>query len=199
MKLTEILTNKPLPQGAAAIAEEILASGEEILFAIVGDLNLKGKYDETALIFTSTYLISYNGKSDDHEKLTFSDMSDVTSKRMYGNATLSAVMPDGHRRVFFRYTYSVSALCDAAALFIAHVRDGENILSETAIMAVTFERALSVCPKCGRTLLHPGAECIMCRSKIKIVKQLSKYVMPQIKLIIFCTLSKLDFAEDDED
>ena len=186
MKLTEILTNKPLPEGAAAIAEEILASGEEILFAIVGDLNLKGKYDETALIFTSTYLISYNGKSDDHEKLTFSDMSDVTSKRMYGNATLSAVMPDGHRRVFFRYTYSVSALCDAAALFIAHARDGENILSETAIMAVTFERALSVCPKCGRTLLHPGAECIMCRSKIKIVKQLSKYVMPQIKLIIFC-------------
>lgn len=100
-------------------------------------------------------------------------------------------MPDGKRTVFFRYTYSVAALCDAAALFINHINEGADLNEELAIMAVTFEKALSVCPKCGRTLLHPGAECIMCRSKTKIVKQLAKYITPQIKTIIICIILSL--------
>ena len=48
-----------------------------------------------------------------------------------------------------------------------------------------------MCPKCGRTLLHPGAECVMCRSKIKIVKQLSKYILPHRRLIILCIILSL--------
>ena len=118
-------------------------------------------------------------------------MRDVLSKRMYGNATLSAVMPDGKRKIFFRYTYAVAALCDAAALFIGHVRDGANLDDELAVMAVTFERALSVCPKCGRTLLHPGAECIMCRSKKKIVGKFYKYIKPQMGTLLFCIFLSL--------
>ena len=63
-------------------------------------------------------------------------------------------MPDGKRKIFFRYTYSVAALCDAAALFINHIRDGGDKNEELAIMAVTFERALSVCPKCGKNVIR---------------------------------------------
>ena len=186
-----ILKNKAIPSAAEAVIDRETSEGNEVIFVIVGDLNLKGRYAKTALIFTYDSVIYCDGDSGEESRFMFSDMSNVISKRMYGNATLSAVMPDGKRKIFFRYTYSVAALCDAAALFINHIRDGGDRNEELAIMAVTFERALSVCPKCGRTLLHPGAECIMCRSKFKIVKQLSKYIKPQTKRIIVCILLSL--------
>ena len=186
-----ILKNKPIPNDAQPIIDRLRAQNENILFVIVGDLAKNGRYANTALIFTETKVVSFNGKEGDEKTYLFSEMKEVEAKRMYGNATLSAVMPDGRREVFFRYTYSVAALCDAAALFINHLNEGAEMNEEIAVMAVTFERALSVCPKCGRTLLHPGAECIMCRSKLKIVKQLSKYITPQLKTIIVCIILSL--------
>ena len=184
-----ILKNKPLPRNIECILEKLIGDGEKILFVIVGDLNLKGKYEETALIFTRNFLISYNGEGSE-KRFEYSEMKDVKAKRMYGNATLSAVMPDGQREVIFRYTYSVAALCDASALFINHINEGADFGEENAIMHVTFERALSVCPKCGRNLLHPGAECIKCRSKLKVLKRLVKYITPQYKpLVISVVLS----------
>ncbi len=186
-----ILKNKPLPKATEPIIEKMTASGQHILFVIVGDLSLKGKYSETALIFTETDVTTFDVSAGEAKTIPYSDMKEVQSKRMYGNATLSAIMPNGKREIFFRYTYAVAALCDAAALFISHINEGAEMNEEIAVMTVTFERALSVCPKCGRTLLHPGAECIMCRSKMKIVKQLSKYVKPQMKLIIVCIILSL--------
>ena len=184
-----ILKNKPLPRNIEPILEKLIGDGEMILFVIVGDLNLKGKYEETALIFTRNFLISYNGEGSE-KRFEYSEMKDVKAKRMYGNATLSAVMPDGQREVIFRYTYSVAALCDASALFINHINEGADFGEENAIMHVTFERALCVCPKCGRNLLHPGAECIKCRSKLKVLKRLVKYITPQYKpLVISVVLS----------
>jgi len=182
--LKYIVKNKPLPKNAEYIAKRLLDEKEQVIFIIVGDLNLKGKYDESALIFTRTFLISYDSESGE-KRFDYSQMRDVVAKRMYGNATLSAIMPDGRREVFFRYTYSVAALCDASALFINHINEGADFGEENAIMHVTFERALSVCPKCGRTLLHPGAECIKCRSKLKVLNRLMKYIKPQTKPLIF--------------
>ena len=192
MENTEfILKNKPIPKDAQTIIDKMREDGENILFVIVGDLGLNGRYAETALIFTETAVVSYGGADTEAKRYDFGVMKNVEAKRMYGNATLSALMPNGKREVFFRYTYSVAALCDAAALFINHLNEGAEMNEEIAVMAVTFERALSVCPKCGRTLLHPGAECIMCRSKLKIVKQLSKYITPQLKTIIVCIILSL--------
>ncbi len=190
-KFEQITKNKPIPKGAEKTAEELLDGGEKILFAIVGDLSKNGRYCESALFFTENRVISYDGAPERTKSYLFSDMKKVLSKRMYGNATLSAELPDGSREIFFRYTYSVAALCDAAALFINHVRDGADINEECAVMGVVFERTLSVCPRCGRTLLNSGAECIMCRSKKKIIKQLSGYVIPHIKTIIICILLSL--------
>lgn len=183
-----ILKNKKLPDGAAPIVEKMLSDGENVLFVIVGDMALNGRYAETAAIFTPSDIVCYDGDADKISRYKYSDMQDVRSKRMYGNATLSAVMPDGKRKIFFRYTYSVATLCDAAALFITHLNEGKDLNEENAVMAVTFERALSVCPKCGRTLLHPGAECIMCRSKVKILKQFAKYLTPFRLTIFLCIL-----------
>ena len=187
-----ILKNKPIPKGAQPIVDRLIKEEKKILFVIVGDLALNGRYAETASIFLEDSVVVYDGRPDEAEtRYLYKDMKEVHSKRMYGNATLSAQMPDGRRKVFFRYTYAVASLCDAAALFINHVNDGADLNEENAIMAVTFERALSVCPKCGRTLLHPGAECIMCRSKLKIVKQFSKYIKPHVGLLIVCIMLSL--------
>lgn len=183
-----ILKNKPIPENARPIIDRLNESGEKIYFVIVGDLALSGKYASAALILTERSVISFDGDKGGERVYPISELRDVESKRMYGNATLSALMEDGRREVFFRYTYAVAALCDAAALFINHINEGAELNEELAIMAVTFERALSVCPKCGRTLLHPGAECIMCRSKLKTVRQFSKYLRPQIKTIIVCII-----------
>ena len=186
-----LLKNKPLPKGAEALLEKIRSENGPILFAIVGDLKRNGKYAETALIFTKTSVTAYDADDEESATYLYKDMTEVRSKRMYGTATLSAIMPSGKREIFFRYTYAVAALCDAAALFISHLNDGAPLSDELAIMEVTFERALSVCPKCGRTLLHPGAECIMCRSKVKIVRQLTSYIRPEIKKLIFCIVLAL--------
>ena len=43
-----LLKNKDLPSGATKILDELYANGENVLFAIVGDLALSGKYAETA-------------------------------------------------------------------------------------------------------------------------------------------------------
>ena len=140
-----ILKNKPLPKATEPIIEKMTASGQHILFVIVGDLSLKGKYSETALIFTETDVTTFDVSVGEAKTIPYSDMKEVQSKRMYGNATLSAIMPNGKREIFFRYTYAVAALCDAAALFISHINEGAEMNEEIAVMTVTFERALSVC------------------------------------------------------
>lgn len=186
-----IYKNRPVPKNAEKLIEKMSNDGENVLFVIVGDMALDGSYAESSLIFTDKSVVATDGTEGDERHYSFRDMKETVAKRMYGNATLSAIMPNGKREVFFRYTYAVAALCDAAALFIEHINDGAELNEELAVMAVTFERVLSVCPKCGRTLLHPGAECIMCRSKIKIVKSLSKYITPQMGTIVICIFLSL--------
>ena len=187
----DVLKNKPIPAYAVAVYDRLVSEGERVLFVIVGDLDLAGRYADTALVFTDRSVVMCNGEGTEPVTYLFSDMQDVRAKRMYGNATLSAMMPSGRREIFFRYTYTAATLCDAAAHFISHVRDGENLDDEWAIMEVIFERALSVCPKCGRTLLHPGAECIKCRSKVKLMSKFMKYVKPQLPMLIFCIFLSL--------
>lgn len=186
-----ILKNKPLPEKVNSAVDELIKNGEQVLFVIVGDLNLFGQYAETALIFTRESLIAVTDDEEESKRYAFSDLRDVRSKRMYGNAALSAVLSDGRREVIFRYTYSVASLCDAAALFINHLNDGADFSEENAIMQVAFEKALSVCPKCGRNLLRPGAECIKCRSKSKVIKRFAGYIAPQTKLLSISVIFSL--------
>ena len=186
-----LLKNKELPSEAVAIAESLSKSGDKALFAIVGDMSLSGRYGETTLLFTATKAVLYDASLSAPREYLYEDMEDVRAKRMYGNATLSAKMKGGKREIFFRYTYGVAPLCDAAALFISHLKEGKPFNEEYAVISVAFEKALSVCPKCGRPLLHPGAECIMCRSKKKIIKQLSKYILPHTKTLLFCIFLSL--------
>lgn len=177
--------NKSLPPQAKRIVNDLLAQKETIMFVFVGDMNLAGNYTETALVCTSTFMVRCDGREGDEKRYLYADLKDVESTRMYSNATLSATLPDGRREILFRYTGSLAPLGDGVALFINRINEGDDPLEANAVMSVTFERALSVCPKCGRTLLHPGAECIMCRSKFKVLERLAQYVTPQLKPLIF--------------
>ncbi len=186
-----LLKNKDLPQGAGSLVASLSESGETVLFAIVGDMTLCGSYGETTLLFTKTQAVLYDSSLPCARYFPYADMQEVRAKRMYGNATLSAKMKGGGREIFFRYTYGIAPLCDAAALFISHLNEGKSFNEEYAVLSVAYEKALSVCPKCGRPLLHPGAECIMCRSKKKIIKQLSGYILPHTKTLVLCIFLSL--------
>ena len=54
METEAILKNRAIPRCAQPVVNRIKESGEDILFAIVGDLKRNGRYSETALFFTKT-------------------------------------------------------------------------------------------------------------------------------------------------
>ncbi len=190
MNTENCLTNKPLSEEIRNAVSAVAPKDEKILFAIVGDLSIDGKYCETALLVSAERFYSYDLSFENHV-LTYrhDEIESPVVKRMYGNARLS-VLPKNEKRPVrvFRYSYAVSALCDAAVLFIETVGKGENVAEQLEVVKATYDKKLSICPKCGRTLIRPGAECIHCQSKKKIVSKLIKYVKPQKKLLIISML-----------
>ncbi len=182
----DILTNVPLPQGFSQKADELLLEGEKALFSIVGDLNLAGKYGNSALIVTDKRLIVFDKcHKDGVFILPHTEVEESSVKRMYGNAVLR-VKKDGRQLDIFRFTYSIAELCDAAAMFTENIAKGEDPEEEFEIVEATFEKKKSVCPKCGRVLSRQGAECINCASKGKLVKKLAKYILPEWKVMLVC-------------
>lgn len=184
------LTNKNISEEVLQKAKKHL-DGEGILFALEGELGLDAKYNTSALFFTKSALILVdNSKTDGAEKFRYCDMTAIESKRMYGNACIYAQI-DGKKVNIFRYTYTLAALCDVAVSFVQNTIGGIDIKESMEMVEGAYEKALSVCPKCGRNLIRPGAECIMCRSKSKVLKKLMKYIAPQKFLLIFCSVLSL--------
>ena len=104
---------------------------------------------------------------------------------MYGNAVLKLTVK-GKTKPVFRFTYSVAALCDTAAMFINNVHNGEDISQQIDIVDATYEKMMNTCPKCGRTLLRTGAECAHCQGKKKMASKLIKYLKPQLGKLVLC-------------
>lgn len=181
MEEHRFLKNRQIPPNLENALQKA-AEDDEILFVIVGDLSNKEKYGDSLLACSSTKF--YSISDDGADTVRFSDIEKLDVKRMYGNARMSVKLKSGEKRVLFRYTYTVATLCDAASTFAESVGRGENVDEALDAVRACYEKKLAVCPKCGRTLLHPGAECIHCQSKSKIVSKLMKYVIPQKKLLI---------------
>ena len=187
MNTESVLTNKEVPGSIRDAFAEKLGPDEQLLFVVVGDLSLKADYSETALGVTETGFLVYDPERDDHVKTyRHEDVAEAKVKRMYGNARLRVDFRDGTHEDVFRFTYAVATLADMAATFIKNVADGKTPEEEYEVVRATYEKLMNVCPKCGRTLLHPGAECINCQSKGKIVKKLVKYVKPETKTLVLC-------------
>lgn len=196
MDFKGVPANKEPSEGMKKLLEETLSSEngksaerEKLLFIIVGDLTFGAKYGETLLAATDKRAISIDPSAAEDKKVRIIPYTDVESakvKRMYGNARLVVNTVGGEKIEFFRFTYSVATLCDMAAAFMENLGHGEPLEREYDVVCATYEKMMNVCPKCGRTLLHPGAECINCQSKGKIMKKLSKYVKPEIGNLILC-------------
>lgn len=183
MKEKNCIKNKDIPEKLRQAMED---EGIAPLFCIVGDLSVKGKYKECVLAVSSEGLFCTDG-GDDTFNIAFDDIEEINVKRMYGSARINVVKKDGKKVNLFRFTYAVCDLCDSAVTFIKNVKDGNSVEKELEIVKDTYEKKLRVCPKCGRTLLRPGAECIKCQSKGKLISKLMRYVTPH-KRLLFITV-----------
>ena len=189
MEQKEYFINKTIPETVGEKLGEIINDGEKLLFVIVGDMTTGAKYGETALAVTEERFIAVDPTLPEGSMTgKISEIESAFVKRMYGNAQLRIKLRDGSTIKPLRFTYSVATLCDMAAAFLTNVAAGNDLEEEYEVVAGTYEKLLCVCPKCGRKLLRPGAECINCASKGKIVKKMMKYVAPEGKNLVFCLI-----------
>ena len=84
----------------------------------------------------------------------------------------------------YRFTFAVAGLCDAAVLFISTIKDGTKVEEALGGVEAAYEKQLSVCPKCGRTLSAPGVKCINCESRRRIILRLGKYLKRETTILI---------------
>ena len=195
LNINGILINKEIPEELfeklLKVGAEVCESEEKILFAIVGDLTLEANYGTTVFAVTDkrSFTIDEEGKllcSMLHEHV---DKAKV--KRMYGNARLIVTDKEGKDIVLFRFTYSVATLCDMAADYLEDMSHGEDAAHAYDAVAAGYEKAMLYCPKCGRRLLHAGAECIACQSKRRIWGKLLRFAKPELPNLILCMLLSL--------
>lgn len=159
------------------------------LFAIVGDISVKSEYCRNVLLVSEKKIDTYEIDTDHFGRsVALDEVESAQNKRMYGNALLRLKLKSGETVNIFRYTFSVNALSEASAGFIGTVSSGGNVDEAYDCMKAVYEKQLSVCPKCGRTLSSPGATCIHCASKKKVVAKLGKYLIPEIKQLVFSIL-----------
>ncbi|MBQ9097802.1 MAG: ABC transporter ATP-binding protein [Clostridia bacterium] len=184
MELT-FLTNQRLDEKQSLALQSQSRKDDPILFAIIGEIAKDDRYQTTALAVTATGLFTFDFASEtSSETIAFSDMADIFTKRMYGNGLLRVKLKDGTIRDVFRFTFTVAGLCDAAIAFIQGVRDGESVDEEMEAIRGAYDKLLSVCPKCGRTLSAPGVPCIGCMNKGKLFKRLASYLKSETGILV---------------
>ena len=66
MNTENCLTNKPLSEEIRNAVSAVAPKDEKILFAIVGDLSIDGKYCETALLVSAERFYSYDLSFENH-------------------------------------------------------------------------------------------------------------------------------------
>lgn len=161
------------------------AEGAEPLFGIVSSITHDAMYEECVLVCTKDSFFVYSEKIGVHfDPIKFEDVDQMTVKRMYGNAIMRAKLKDGSRREIFRFTFAVTVLCDAAIGFINAINDGTQLDEALESVRATFEKQLSVCPKCGRTLSAPGVKCINCEGKKRVITMLAGYMKKELPVLI---------------
>lgn len=181
-----MLKNKNLTDHLATELNRFQVAGDPFLFVIVGDLSLKSSYSESMLAVSAKRTVVIDSSIEGGAaEYAHADVDKAAVKRMYGNAVMRFTV-NGKKQSVFRFTYSVAALCDAAVTFIEHVHNGADVNEEAEIIEATYEKMMNVCPRCGRTLLRPGADCLHCQSKKKMIGKLMKYLKPQLPMLGFC-------------
>ena len=183
---TALHVNKHLNAVELERIKKLGVPDDPILFALVGDVKPDGKYGRSTVALSASELTVFDLDTEAvYERIRFSDVEKIFAKRMYGNAFIRVQLKGENKyRNVFRYTFSIAALCDSLILFIKNVINGEKLELQIEAVAAAYEKQLSVCPKCGRTLSAPGVKCINCESKRKIISRLAVYMKPELFYLI---------------
>lgn len=156
-----------------------------MLFAVVGEISEQAKYDTCVLMGTKSHLFTYDfGSQTLSERYAFCDIKEIYNKRMYGNGVMRLELQDGRRKDLFRFTFTVTALCDAVLGYVTMIRDGGSQEEAFSAMEGAYEKLLSICPKCGRTLSAPGVPCVHCMKKGRLMEKLGRYLKPELGTLI---------------
>ncbi|MGN0545516.1 MAG: ABC transporter ATP-binding protein [Acutalibacteraceae bacterium] len=182
------ITNKPVPRQYEAQYGEI-AENEEILFAVVGDLDLKAQYAESMLVFTKTGITAFDRTFDGGMyRLSYGEIESAQVKRLYSNALFRLKLSNGKRISVMRFSYAAAEVADAGAVFINNVNDHGYSEEDAEVVRSVYMKQRSFCPKCGRKLSSPDAECINCAGKKKMISRFSKYVKPEAGQLVVCMI-----------
>ncbi len=182
----QFITNTPLSDEMMKKAKSVLGE-DNVLFAVVGDLKMDGKYGTSALVFGRDMLMAFDESYENgYVTAEFEKIVRAKVKRLYGNAMFRIKDESGKWQSLIRFSYAAADLADAAAIYLEDVRDEGYTDKLLEIVKGTHEKMRSFCPKCGRKLPHPDAPCINCQGKSKTFKKLIKYVMPQKWNLLLC-------------
>ncbi|MBE6549784.1 MAG: ABC transporter ATP-binding protein [Ruminococcaceae bacterium] len=192
MMENQLLINKKLTDKQLSSLIALGTQDEPILFAIVGEINEKAQYAPCVLLATHSHLFTYDlNEKKLSEKYAFCDIEKIYVKRMYGNGVMRLSLKNGDTVDFFRFTFTVTALCDAVVTFVKDVKNDVPISEAYEIMSAVYDKLLSVCPKCGRALSAPGVPCVHCMDKMRLIKKLGGYLKPEIPIIIITIIMTL--------
>lgn len=188
--MESFIKNRDLPEVLLKTVTGALRPGESILCVLVSDMSFSGEYRKSLLALTDKGIISVNGDAGEVKAVPYEGISSASFRRMYGNALINVTLADGSTEMYLRGNFALSSFCEAVIQFITGAVSGEDTKKLAADIGEIFEKNECVCPKCGRKLLHPGAECMQCGGKGKLITKLSKYVIPyKWRLIISLSLS----------
>ena len=192
----KLLANKRLDDADRKLLEMTVPSDESIKFVIVGDLSISSKYAKSILAVSDKHVYALEDADKSAVRVYgYDKIKRAFVKRYYGNAMLVLYeedpgedKPDPSKKHsgFIRFSYKVASLYDAAAHFIENVANGRDIDEEMAVVEASFEKQFCVCPRCGRNLIRPGAPCMNCQSKKKVISKIAAYVMPYKFMLLFC-------------
>ncbi len=185
----KMLINKPADKHIVKIAEKYFAKNEKPLFAVVADLDINSNYGTGAIYVSDNKIVAVGDYFDGGALcLDFASIKEISVKRMYGNAVLKVKTEGGSSIDLLRFTFACADICDAAADFVTKVKGGESVENRLAAVEVTYKNLRSFCPKCGRKLPAPNAECLNCQGKSKIFSTLFRYIKPYMGKLSICIL-----------
>ncbi len=189
METKQILTNRPITRNLEKLLNGVEPDGIDALFAVVGDLEPNSDYGESAIFVCADKLVCVSKQFEGGGiSLPFSEIEQAEVKRMYGNAVMKVKTTEGKNIDVMRFTFSVAVLCDSAATFINKVNEGADIKEQLEVVEAAYENMRSFCPKCGRKLPSPNAECLNCKGKKKMAATMVKYLKPHAKPLFVCLL-----------
>ena len=184
----KLTTNKPIPKQYEESFNQHLKD-DEALFIVVGDLNLKGRYAESMMVFTADKIIAFDECYDNGSfSVDYTDIEEAQVKRLYGNAVFKIKLKSGKKKMLLRFSYAAAEVADAAAVFVNAINEGKDLTDEFETVKSVYHKQRCFCPKCGRKLPNPEAECINCSGKGKLISKFGKYVVPEKKSLFICML-----------